>query len=279
MKLRTSRLYSVSILLFFVFLTAFYSKAQSQITLNADGKSDTYELINKTLINAKRTAVEVPDCNHKEFGEHITQVFDKTLNKYVFRFNIHVEKDFDRCKRFDRQRNEIKTNKNSNPILLAIDKETIRYQWKFKIQKGFKATKRHTSFHQITYATQQGNEPLFALSARNRKGKQTLQVQYIKNDKKEILAQIPLLEITNQWIVVDQVIYYNKKGSYSITLKNLKGKTLLRVNNYYLETWFPNMVYARPKWGIYRNLQYKNLLRDEVLYFSDFKIDDVSTIP
>lgn len=276
MKLRTFQLSNSSILVFFVFLITFHFKTQSQIKLNADGKSDTYALINNTLISAKRTAVEVPDCSHPTFGPHIKQVFDHTLNKYVFQFNLHIGNDFDRCKRFDRQRNEIKTNKNSNPILLAVNNETIRYQWKFKIAKGFKATKKHTSFHQITYAIKDGNKPLFALAARNNKGRQTLQIEYLKNDEKEILAEIPLSRVTGEWIVVDETIFYNSNGSYAITLRSLEGKTFLKLKEKHLNIWSTNMVYARPKWGLYRSLKYKEQLRDETLYFADFEIDDLT---
>ena len=258
------------------YVLLFSNPSFSQITLNADGKSNTYDLINKTLINAKRKAVEVPDCNHKEFGDHITQVFDKKLDKYVFQFDLHAHSDFDRCKRFDRQRNEIKTNKNSDPLILAVKNETINYQWKFKIEKGFQATRRHTSFHQITYNTPSGNEPLFALSARNKNGKQTLEVHYIKDDEKEVLAKIKLSKITGKWITANQTIHYHKNGSYNLTLTTNSGKELLNLQQKEIDTWFNNIIYARPKWGIYRSLKYKEQLRDETLYFSDIIINDIS---
>lgn len=265
----------ITLLIFLLSLNK--SSIKAQIKLSADGKSDTYTLINKTLINTSRKAVEVPDCNHQEFGKHITQVFDNTLKKYVFQFDIHVDGDFDRCKRFDRQRNEIKTNKNSNPILLASENEIINYKWKFKIQKGFKATKKHTSFHQITYRTKGTNEPLFALSARNKNGKQTLEVHYIKDDEKEVLVKIDLSKITGKWIVADETIHYHKNGSYWLSLKTIDGKEILNLNRNNLNTWFNTKVYARPKWGIYRSLEYKEQLRDETLWFADIEVNDIKS--
>lgn len=80
--------------------------ALAQRYLIADGQTDTYTLINRTLGG---TAVETPDCSHRDFGPHITQEFDQDLGRYTFVFHIHVVPDNDRCVAFDRQRNEIKT--------------------------------------------------------------------------------------------------------------------------------------------------------------------------
>jgi len=248
----------------------------SQIKLSADGKTDTYELINSVLMEDNRNAVEVPDCNHKEYGKHITQVFDKTLNKYVFQFDIHINGDFDRCKRFDRQRNEMKTNKHSSDIILASEGETINYKWKFKLEKGFQVSSRYTDVHQITYNKTSGNEPLFAFMARKKKGIESFQVTYIDEDEKEVLKSIPLNTITDQWIVADETINYSRNGSYKVTLKTLDGTTILSVDKKNIQTWYDTMIYARPKWGIYRSLKYKEQLRDETLFFADIEVYDIS---
>jgi len=248
----------------------------TQVKLSADGKGNTYELINRTLINENRTAVEVPDCNHKSFGRHISEVFDKTLNAYVFKFEIHINGDFDRCKRFDRQRNEIKANKRSSDIILATEGETLNYQWKFKLEKDFQTCSRYTDLHQITYKKVSGNEPLFAFMARKRNDKENFEIVYIDEDEKEVLKSINLSKITGKWIIANETITYDRKGSYKVILKNLAGKTLLKVERKNIQTWYDTMIYARPKWGIYRSLKKREELRDETLYFSDFEINDLS---
>lgn len=101
--------------IFCIFFTGFI---QAQVTLDADGPGNTYELINSVLAPGF-DAVEVPDCNHTGFGRHIDEVFDADLNTDVFRFFIHVNEDDDRCINFDRQRNEIKTYDKSPDNLLG----------------------------------------------------------------------------------------------------------------------------------------------------------------
>ena len=83
-------------------------------TLTADGNSaKTYDLIKRSGYNH-----EAPDSSreHKtEHFQHIQQVHDNQLNKYVFAFFIHAEIDDDRglTNITDRQRNEIKTDNKS----------------------------------------------------------------------------------------------------------------------------------------------------------------------
>lgn len=260
-------------LLIIFLLLNFTCKNFAQIKLNANGKGKTYELISSVFMKDNRNAVEVPDCNHKEFGRHISEKFDSILNKYVFELVLHIKNDKDRCKRFDRQRNEIKTNKGSSDLILATEGEKLNYKWKFKIEKGFQVSKRFTDLHQITYNKTNGNEPLFAFIARDRKGKKNFEIVYINEDEKEVLQHIKLSKITDKWLVADETISFAKNGTYSLTLKTLKGKTILEVHKTNIQTWYKNMVYARPKWGIYRSLKNAENLRDEKIYFADFEIN------
>lgn len=68
------------------------------IILSADGPGDTYALITSVLAPGYNPT-ETPDCNHQEFGDHIDEVFDSTLNSNVFRFFIHTTPDNDRIVR------------------------------------------------------------------------------------------------------------------------------------------------------------------------------------
>ena len=75
---------------------------QAGKNMNADGRTDTYK-----LIESYGYGVEVPDCGHPI--KHITQQYDSILKKQVFAFTLHALLDDDRCGSTDRQRTEIKT--------------------------------------------------------------------------------------------------------------------------------------------------------------------------
>src|SRR6476659_1646601 len=117
------------------------------VKLVADGPGNTYELINSVLGG---DATEDPDCAHPSFGRHIREEFDNTLNKNVFVFTLHVTPDDDRCNgSTDRQRNEIKTYGPSPDGLKGQLDETVTYQWKFKLDAGFKPSLSFTHIHQV----------------------------------------------------------------------------------------------------------------------------------
>jgi hypothetical protein len=54
----------------------------AQVTLNANGSSDTYALINSVFAPGY-DVIESAECIHSSFGRHIAEVFDATLNQYV----------------------------------------------------------------------------------------------------------------------------------------------------------------------------------------------------
>src|SRR6267154_872768 len=120
--------------------------AHSQVTLNADGPGNTYELIDSVLGGG---AEEVPDCSHPDFGRHIAEAWDNVLGRYVFVFYIHVTPDNDRCVNFDRQRNEIKTYGPSPAYLKGMYGDFCSYRWKFKLDAGFQPSPNFTHIHQI----------------------------------------------------------------------------------------------------------------------------------
>ena len=93
--------------------------------------------------------IETPDCGHPDFGPHITQEWDDDLGKHSFVFHIHVTPDDDRCKAFDRQRNEIKTYDKSPEYLKGFLGETVTYRWRFKLDEGFQPSRNFTHIHQL----------------------------------------------------------------------------------------------------------------------------------
>src|SRR5215471_4328233 len=76
--------------------------SSAQVVVSADGPGATYE-----LLESKGFGIETPDCAH--LVRHVREVFDNTLGKYVFAFDIHRDLDNDRYVKFDRQRMEAKT--------------------------------------------------------------------------------------------------------------------------------------------------------------------------
>lgn len=57
------------------------NKISNQTILSANGKlNTTYDLINEILGDGN-ISVETPDCAHKNFGKHITQIKDSEKGK------------------------------------------------------------------------------------------------------------------------------------------------------------------------------------------------------
>src|ERR1700722_16099834 len=100
-----------------------------QVVFIADGHTEPYARIESVL----GAPAETPDCSHPAFGPHITQTMDDTLGRYVFVFNIHVTPDNDRCKGFDRQRLEIKTEGSSPSYLKGFLNDSVNFRWFFRL--------------------------------------------------------------------------------------------------------------------------------------------------
>ncbi len=251
----------------------------AQIVLKADGPGDTYELISSVLAPGY-DAVEVPDCGHEEFGRHIDEVFDTELNAYVFRFFMHKTPDSDRCINFDRQRTEIKTYDQSSDNLLGTIDETVRYQWKFKLDSGFQASSAFTHLHQLkAVGGSEESMPLITLTARKGSPDQ-LELRYAETTSQLTLHKVDLSPFKGVWVEVSETVRYGESGSYSIVIKSIKDSTiLLEYANNLLRTWKTDAEFIRPKWGIYRSLSDAENLRDETVLFADFSIEepDVAT--
>jgi len=64
----------------------FYVNVACQVTCNATGSSGSGY---PAFINAE-FGIENPDCEHADFGAHITQIFDTNLDRNVFVFHSHI---------------------------------------------------------------------------------------------------------------------------------------------------------------------------------------------
>ena len=153
--------------------------SHSQVVLKADGPGETYELISSVLAPGK-SAVEAADHNklgnHASFGRHIAEVWDADLKENVFEFYSHINYiNADKTTTADnepvadvaqKQRVEIKTYEGSPDNLKGTLGETITYQWKFKLPKGFQPSSNFTHLHQIKAVGGSQDMPIFTLTAK-----------------------------------------------------------------------------------------------------------------
>lgn len=247
-----------------------------------DGKSDTY-----AYMNARGYYQECPDSsgvhayNHVK---HITQVWDDSLARYVYRFDIHINIDDDRGlpNITDRQRNEIKTYSASPDNMVASEGQTHTYTWKFQIPKGFKATSKFCHLHQLKgYGGDDVGNPLVTLVARLRSGKQYLELTHYGSNggSSSVLKSTSLDDFEGEWVMVREKATYLHKGQYEIEIVRLKDdKVLLYYKTNNLDLWRIGATAIRPKWGIYRSFgtdgSLKSQMRDESLLFTDFTIKE-----
>lgn len=255
----------------------------SQVVLNADGLGNTYERINAVLA-PDFDAVEAPDCSHTSFGKHIDEIFDTELNTYVFRFQIHVSPDNDRCINFDRQRNEIKSYEKSPDNLKGIEGETVVYKWTFKLDAGFQSSSSFTHIHQLkSVGGLYEAMPMYTLTTR--KGTpDKLELRYAETNTQVTLKQTDLTPFKGTWVEATETIKYGNNtssasGTYSITIKRVSdGTELFSYTNNAIKNWQTNADFVRPKWGIYRSLNDASNLRDESVLFAHFSIEEINSL-
>ena len=249
----------------------------SDIKLISNGEGNTYELIN-SILAPNYNVIEAPDCSHEDFGRHIDEVFDTELNKNVFRFFIHTTPDNDRCIKFDRQRNEIKSYDKSPDELKGIQNEIVEYSWKFKLPSDFNSSKKFTHIHQIKAVG--GSEdamPLITLTTREG-SPDNLELRYSETTSQITLKEVELSPFKGTWVEVVETVVYGEKGigSYEIEIRNIdSGVRLFNYANDDIRMWKTNAEFMRPKWGIYRSLLDESKLKDENVLFADFSVKEL----
>ena len=243
--------------------------------LRATGKGDAYALINGALA-PNGNVVEVPDCGHAEFGPHITQVFDPALGGYAFRFHIHRDRDDDRCLRSDRQRNEIKVYDKSPERLKGKHGDVFEYRWKFRLDRSFQPSRRFTHLHQLkAVGGPEEDMPLVTLTARQgRSGEpDRFELNYAERLKQQTLLWMPLAPFLGRWAGVTERVSYGERGEFSVEVTILEtGATVFSYENRSIRMWKSGAGFLRPKWGIYRSLQDRDRLKDEVVDFAEISI-------
>jgi len=250
----------------------------AQVVLNADGSGNTYELITSVLAPGFNP-VEDPDCSHTSFGRHIDEIFDSELNTNVFRFYIHKTPDNDRCINFDRQRNEIKTYNQSPDNLLGVEGETVVYKWRFKLDSDFQPSQSFTHIHQLkAVGGSQASMPLFTLTLR--KGSpDKMELRYAETTSQTTLDEVSLSLFKGIWVEATETITYGESGKYAISISRIdNGTELFSYTNDSIRTWKTNANFIRPKWGIYRSLNDADNLRDEIVLFANFSIEETDGV-
>lgn len=265
-----------TLIIIFSFLISYITADAETLFLKAQNTSDAYSVIDEKLVFFSGSAVEVPDCSHGEFGPHITQAFDKILKKLVFRFHIHREHDTDRCEKFDRQRTEIKVYDKSPDWIHAVEGSKFSYKWKFRLDERFQPSRRFTHLHQIkAVGGTEARMPLITLTAR--KGRDSkpdrLELRFGKKLKQKTLLKVNLGRFLGRWLEVIERISVGENGKLFFQIKSFKSKDVLfQYENNSIRMWKTSADFLRPKWGIYRSLIEKEVLRDEVVDFADFEI-------
>ncbi|WP_276090426.1 hypothetical protein [Pedobacter sp. JY14-1] len=243
----------------------------STTTLSSNGPGNTYELIDSVF---GPSSEDLPDCGHTSFGRHIVEVFDNTLSQNVFVFYAHVNDDDDRCISSDKQRTEIKTHWLSSSNLRASNGDTVIYNWKFKIDLGFKPSPSFTNLHQIMAGNGDNAHPIFTLTPRYNSGGDKMEIVYMNSSgtitKPKIVG---LVGFKGHWVSVTETVVYGSTGSYSININRISDNVnLLSYTNNNIEIFRLGTTWYRPKWGIYRGLADSSYLRDEEVRFADFSI-------
>ena len=260
------------------------SQTWAQEVIEANGPGNTYDELTAFLAPGY-SPIEVPDCNHASFGNHIDEVYDNSLGDYSFRFFIHVTPDNDRCivTINDRQRNEIKTYGPSPENLKGVKGEKVIYKWAFKLADGFQSSPKFTHIHQLkSVGGNYSSMPMYTLTTR--KGTpDKLELRYAETDVQITLKETPLSPFIGYWVEVTEKIEYATTGFYSIEIVNkFTGQQMFYYDNTDFDepkiNWRAGASFVRPKWGIYRSLVYEEDLRDEQVLFSYFSIDEVSSL-
>lgn len=269
-----------------VVASLFCHKSLAQVTLDANGPGQTYELINSKL-SPGNTAVETPDqcASHPSFGRHIAEVWDATLNKFVFEFYIHVPTSFpvgastadnDRCLSFDRQRVEIKTYEPSPANLKGTVGETVNYKWQFRLPTGFQPSPNFTHIHQIKAVGGDDGDPVFTLTVRAG-SPNVLQLLHVldSNTSQNQLAIANLSAFAGTWVEVTESMLVGANGNYSINIKRvIDGVSLLSYSTSNILTIRSSNSFIRPKWGIYRSLNNYAFLRDDSIRLAAISIQE-----
>jgi hypothetical protein len=250
---------------------------------------------------------EHPNCTGG-YGGHIDGVhgdadLDPVFNKYVFRFDIHIDPviDGDRCSSstVDRQRNEMKsiTNNSTWAKVQGNWDEWQILEWKFKLPAGFDPTQNFTHIHQLKAQDGPNNgSPVITITPRASSSGSNKRIQLIHSvdgastGKGTIVDNVPLSDFEDQWVQVREEVHYAHDGYYSCRITRISdGKVLVDFSDPNIDMWRIGSSYIRSKFGIYRSLSggrldqdpvgQSPLLKNESLWVTDFRVYEKNSNP
>jgi hypothetical protein len=250
---------------------------------------------------------EHPNCNGG-YGGHLEGVHCNTeqassLNRPVFRFDIHVDPviDGDRCSSstVDRQRNEMKsiTNNSTWAKVQGNYDEWQILEWKFRLPRNFQPTTSFCHIHQLKAQDGPNNgAPLITITPRSNSNGSNKRIQIIHSidgaptDKGTIVDNIPLSDFEDEWVQVREEMHYTHEGYYSCKITRVNdGKVLIDFKDTAIDMWPAGASYVRHKYGIYRSLGngrlnrvpvgQNPLLKNESLWIAGFRVYEKNTNP
>jgi hypothetical protein len=271
-------------------------------SMNADSSmaGKNYNELNTYMKRFGYDYSEHPNCTggyggHPD-GIHGSVEQTSSLNKPVFRFDIHIDPviDGDRCSSgtVDRQRNEMKsiTNNSTWAKVQGNWDEWQILEWKFKLPQGFQPTTSFCHIHQLKAQDGSNNgSPLITITPRANSDGSNKRIQIIHSvdgastGKGTVVNNIPLSDFEGEWVQVQEKIHYIHEGYYSCRIIRIRdGKVLLDFTDSNIDMWRIGSSYIRHKYGIYRSLAggqldevpvgQSPLLKNESLWFTDFKV-------
>ena len=231
-------------------------------------------------------------------GVHCENIYDSSLNQYVFRFTNHAGEalDGDRGKLEDRQRNEMKSQTSAAWYKMNGNwNEWQILEWKFKIPAGFQPSSSFTHLHQLKAQEGNNGSPLITITARANSDGSNKRIQVIhtgdvsSNTKGTIIDNLPLSDFEDQWIQVQTEMNYTHNGVFKIKMIRISdGRVLVEKTFNDIDLWRKGATNIRNKFGIYRSFGRKmenendrptNGIKDETFLLADFKIYEKDTNP
>jgi hypothetical protein len=242
------------------------------------------------------------------YGGHIDGVHgdvdpDAYLNRYVFRFDIHIDPviDGDRCSSstVDRQRNEMKsiTNNSTWAKVQGNWDEWQILEWKFKLPIGLQPTANFFHIHQLKAQDGPNNgAPTITITPRASSSGLNKRIQIIHSvdgrntDKGTIVDNVPLSEFEGEWVQVREEMHYTYDGYYSVKITRISdGRVLIDFTDPTIDMWRIGSSYIRSKFGLYRSLAggrldqdpvgQSPLLKNESLWITDFRVYEKNSNP
>lgn len=218
-------------------------------------------------------AVEDQSCR-EESGYRISEIFDNTLQKYVFSFNLKLNDIDCSTNKSDRQRLEVKTYSRSPEGLKGVRSEIHFYQWKLYLPDNFQVSTSFTHLFQIKPVGGDDAMPLITLTARKANSNQ-LEILYAEKEQAQKVGEFQLNNFVGKWLDIRVIARYESLGSFEIFVNEISNGSLLLHFVKNLDLWREGTEFNRPKWGIYRSLNAVQDLKDETLLYDDFCISEV----